>query len=306
MAGNLDIANDVLRARLGQLIINEKLKNKEFKIPVHLALGHEALAAAVNASLKGSDQLVLSHRNVHYNLVRCSSFKAHIDEYLLKNEGTAGGRLGSMNLANQKAGIVYTSSILGNNLCVSCGLALANKIKKSRGVVMTVTGDGGIEEGAFYESLLFLRTYNLSSLVIIENNGWSLATRIPERRYDINLKRLAATFDIPFMVLEGNDPFKYRESLSKWRSFSLKNKLPVIIEVKLSTLGHWSLKTEEFPRGKFINYHCGAAPTVGLSEWPLIKDDDSDPVYKLLEYFKEAQLKQISRVMLMKLYGELR
>ena len=299
------LAEDILRVRLGQMIINEKLKNKEFKIPIHLALGHEAIAAAVNAVMKDSDQLVLSHRNVHYNLVRSSSLKAHINEYLLKKDGLAAGRLGSMNLANHARGIVYTSSILGNNLCVSCGLSLANKIKKSRGIVMAVTGDGGIEEGAFYESLLFMRTYSLSCLIIVENNGWSLATRIPERRYDINLKRLASAFDIPFKILEGNDPFAYSAALSKLRSFSYKNKLPVIIEVKLSTLGYWSFKTDEFPQGKFINYHCGASPSVKLSDWPVIKNDGCDPVYKLLKHFKEAELKKMSRAMLKRLYGEL-
>ncbi|MCX5713282.1 MAG: thiamine pyrophosphate-dependent enzyme [Candidatus Omnitrophica bacterium] len=305
MAKDLNIAKDILRVRLGQMIINEKLKNNEFKIPIHLALGHEAIAAAVNAVMKDSDQLVLSHRNVHYNLVRSSSLKAHINEYLLKKDGLAAGRLGSMNLANETRGLIYTSSILGNNLCVSCGLSLASKIKKIPGIVIVVTGDGGIEEGAFYESLLFMRTYSLSSLIIIENNEWSLATKIPERRCNIYMKRLASTFDIPFEVLKGNDPFTYSASLSNLRTLSLKKKLPVIVEVKLRTLGDWCLKTDEFPQGKFINYHCGAAPTVKLSEWPVIEKDDSDPVYVLLRHFKEAELEKISRVILRRLHEEI-
>ena len=40
---NIEIAEQVLRVRLGQMLINEKYKNGEFKIPIHLALGHEAL-----------------------------------------------------------------------------------------------------------------------------------------------------------------------------------------------------------------------------------------------------------------------
>lgn len=305
MAKDLNIAKDILRVRLGQMIINEKFKNNEFKIPIHLALGHEALAAAVNTIMKNTDQLVLSHRNVHYNLMRCSSFKAEIDEYLLKKEGLAAGRLGSMNLTNEARGIIYTSSILGNNLCVSCGLSLAYKIKRIPGVVLVVTGDGGIEEGAFYETLLFMRTYNLCSLIIIENNEWSLATRIPERRCDIYVKHLASAFGIPFEALEGNDPFIYSASLSKLRALSLKKKLPVIVEVKLRTFGGRRLKTDDFPQGKFINYHSGAAPTVNLSEWPVIEEDSSDPVYALLKHFEEETLRKVSRAMLRRLHEEI-
>lgn len=305
MAKDPGIVKDVLRARLGQMIINEKLKNNEFKVPIHLALGHEALAAAVNVIMKEGDQLVLSHRNVHYNLVRSLSFKAQIDEYLLKNEGLAAGRLGSMNLANKGRGIIYTSSILGNNLCVACGLALAYRMKKISGGVIAVTGDGGIEEGAFYESLLFMTSNNLSCLIIIENNEWSLATRIPERRCNIDIKRLVSAFGIPFESLKGNDPFVYRDSLFKLRALSIKKNLPVIVEARVRTLGDWRLKTEEFPQGKFINYHSGAAPTVKISDWPLIEEDDSDPVHVLLKYFKKDELKKVSREMFKRLHEEI-
>src|SRR3989344_9056191 len=123
------LIENMVRVRLGQIIINEKIKNNEFKIPIHLAMGHEAIAIAVDSIMTESDQLVLSHRNIHYNLARAKNLKSEIDEYLLKKEGLAEGQLGSMNLANEKKGIMYTSSILGNNLPVATGLALGKKVK---------------------------------------------------------------------------------------------------------------------------------------------------------------------------------
>ena len=306
MHNDLTIAKDLLRIRLSQMIINEKLKNNEFRIPIHLAFGHEAIAVAVSVIMGSQDQLVLSHRNVHYNLARSSSFKAEVDEYLLKKEGLGGGRLGSMNLANREGGIIYTSSILGNNLCVSAGLALAKKVKKENGLVIVVTGDGAIEEGAFYESLEFLKTYNLSSLIIVENNGWSLATQIHERRCNICLDSLTRAFDIPFRVLDGNDPYKYIDILKDIYSIAIKKQTPVIIEVRLKTLGDWRLKSEEFPEGKFINYHAGPAPTIKLSEWPMISEDRSDPVFVLSDHIRLEKLKEISRDVLNKLVQELK
>lgn len=305
MMTDTKIAEEIIRIRLSQMLINEKLKSKNFKIPIHLALGHEAIAVAVSTIMDKEDQLVLSHRNIHYNLARNKPLKAKIDEYLLKKEGLAGGRLGAMNLANKNAGIVYTSSILGNNLCVSTGLALGKKVKSEEGVVIVVTGDGAMEEGAFYESLEFLKTFNLSTIVIIENNGWSLATQIHERRCSIHLDRFASSLDVPYMMLDGNDVYQYIDQLRKARLHVLENKSPLIIEVKLTTLGYWWMKTEEHPDGKFINYHAGATPEVHISELPIIHKDGSDPLFVLSKHFEGEKINKISRDVLNRLKDEI-
>ncbi len=300
------IAAEVLRLRYSQMLVNEKCKAKEFKIPVHLALGHEAIAVAVSAIMKEGDQLALSHRNIHYNLARSESLKAEIDEYLLKDEGLAGGRLGAMNLANPCKGIIYTSSILGNNLCVSAGLALGKKIKSEEGIVIVVTGDGAMEEGAFYEAVQFLKTFNLSALVIVENNGWSLATQIHERRCPIHLDKFGASLDVPYVLLDGNDAYYYISKLMEARSWVLENKSPVIVEVKLTTLGYWRMKTDDCPEGKFINYHAGAAPEVHLSKVPVLREDDNDPIFVLSKSLNIEELNRIAGNVLNRLQDEIR
>jgi pyruvate dehydrogenase E1 component alpha subunit len=302
---DLEIAREVLRIRLAQMIINEKYKNGEFKIPIHLALGHEVIAVAVDSIMEEEDQLVLSHRNMHYNLARSKSLKPELDEYLLKKEGLAGGTLGSMNLANEEINVVYTSSILCNNLPVATGLALGQKVSGINGVVMVITGDGAIEEGAFYESIIFLKSNELPSIIIMENNGWSLATMIEERRYDIDFQRLLGALNVKYAKLDSNNPYEYIKELRVLRQHALVNKTPVFLEVGITTLGSRYQKTEEYPEGKFINYHGGPAPTVELSEWPLIENSDGDPVFVLQKYFEQNLLKRISQEILQDLMEEI-
>src|SRR3989344_920180 len=98
---DIEVAKEVLRMRLSQMIVNEKYKAGLFKIPIHLAMGHEAIAVAVDAVMKENDRLVCSHRNIHYNLARAKALKPILDEYLLKKEGLAHAELGSMNMANE-------------------------------------------------------------------------------------------------------------------------------------------------------------------------------------------------------------
>jgi len=286
------ILKDSVFLRLGQLVVNEMYKKGRFKVPIHLALGHEAIAIAVNQVLREKDQLVLNHRNIHYNMVREKRIKFEIDEYLLKPTGLANGKLGSMNLLNPVKNIPYTSNILSNNLSVSCGLAFAQKMNE-QGTVFVITGDGAIEEGSFYESMLFMKSHHLSSIVIIENNEWSLATQINERRSAIDISKLVSGLWIEYVCLEGNDVFSYIEILESIRSKSIKEQVPVCVEVKLTSLGHWRMEKEGYPDGKFINYHSGPAPTVDIKKSLVIEQSNKDPLYSLLNPIPQVEINEI-------------
>lgn len=301
----MEIARQILRVRLGQMMVNQRYKNKEFKIPIHLAMGHEAIAVAIDRVMKEQDRLCLSHRNIHYNLARQGTIKPEIDEYLLNSEGLNQGRSGSMNLSNESKGIVYTSSILGNNLPVATGLALGEKIKNSGGAVIVVTGDGAMEEGAFYESLVFARSNELPLLVIVENNQWSLATTISERRCHVNIEMMTESLGVNYMKLSANDTYEYIEQIEQFRKVVVENARPGCIEVELRTLGDWRLKTDEYPDGKFINYHAGPAPTVDLDDGAMISDSDEDPVFVLRKHFSETEIDQMAREVLSNLKKEM-
>ena len=88
------------KLRLWQMEINEELKKKRFKVPVHLGLGTEALVVAIASVIDIGDNLLLTHRNAAFNLVMAEDPKAVVREYEGLNDGLAFGQLGSMNLVN--------------------------------------------------------------------------------------------------------------------------------------------------------------------------------------------------------------
>lgn len=289
------IAEEVLRIRVSQMYVNEEIKAKKFKIPIHLAFGHEAIAVAVANMMEDSDVLILTHRNIAYNLAREKSLKRILDEYLLKSTGLAGGRLGSMNLRNPNKGVIYSSSILGNSFSVSTGVALAQKMLHPRGFTVVLGGDGSIEEGSFFESLTMLKSLDLSAMVIIEDNEWSLATHTSERRCPINLSKVCESLGICYIKLSGNNPFDYIKKLKEMREISLRDQVPVCVEVTMVTLGDWILESPEYPEGKFINYHAGATPSGDIKKWPeVFRSSEEDPVFVLRSYFDKDILHEMS------------
>ncbi len=302
---DIKTAKEILRLRLSQLIVNEKYKAGLFKIPIHLAIGHEAVAHAVDSVMEENDKLICSHRNIHYNLARAGALKPMLDEYFLKKEGLARAELGSMNLANEKKGLVYASSILGNNLPVATGLALAQKVKHSGGLVIVATGDGAIEEGAFYESLLFMKSNALAALVIVENNEWSMHTRIEERRVNIDLPTLAASLGIGYEKLGGNDPYQYVERLREIKKRILESRSPVVLEISVTTLGGWYVESGGKKNGRFIHPHAGPLPETALAEWPELEHSANDPVFVLHKHFSSDILKTMAQEILKGLKAEI-
>lgn len=283
------MALDVFRLRHWQHRMNEDLKKKKFRIPIHVAIGHEALAAAVSRWMMKGDQLVLTHRNMAYNLARAGSFEGVYAEYQLSPTGVAGGKLGSMNLADAGRGVVYSSSILGNNIPVACGLALAKQVKKDPGFVIVLTGDGAMEEGPFYEGLVFSKTQRLRMLILVENNNMSMSSTIPQRRCDIDVQALCGSVGIPFQALKGNDPFEYLAALRAVRSLALEQETPVCMEAQMGSL----------------NQHAGPTPgwptdpkNISLDRGLMVEETDRDPLFVLKQRIGEDLFEELSNQVL--------
>ena len=289
------VSEKILRIRLCQMIVNESYKEGQFKIPIHLAFGHETFAVAINEIMDNEDKLILTHRNIAYNLARIEKLKPIMDEYFLKSSGLDSAKSGSMNLINPSKGVIYTSNILGNNFSVAVGVAMSLEIKQKNGITIVLGGDGSLEEGSFHESILMFKSLNLSGLLIIENNEWSMATKISERRIPINLEIFAKSYGVKYVQFSGNDPIKYIQELKKLKELAKKNNELICIELMVNTLGDWIMINDQNPDGKFINYHAGPAPTVDVKKCPaLIKENNSDPIFVLMNLLGLDELNKLS------------
>ena len=262
-------AGRMIQLRLWQHLINELLKQKSFKIPIHLGFGTEALVTSIDETLTDTDELVLTHRNAVFNMARAESLRPVLDEYHLQESGYGRGMLGSMNLSNTSGGITYSSSILGNNLSVACGLAFARTIRAGTGIVCVVTGDGAMEEGAFYESLVFASSHGLRVLFVVDNNDYSMASRIDERRCGINIQSLCEAVGIEYRLLSGDNLESYIKTTNAVRDAINENGRPACIEFRTSLLNQHAGPTPGWPTDPM---------RVDISDGLLIGDSPEDPI----------------------------
>jgi TPP-dependent pyruvate/acetoin dehydrogenase alpha subunit len=274
------IESEIRRIRTIQLQINGSLSEGLFMVPVHLGLGHEALAATCVAAMEKNDTILLTHRNIHFQIALGASLEDLENEYLLNPKGLANGKLGSMNLMNPEKGNVYTSNILGNNLAVALGVGLASSMRGSNDVTWVVTGDGAIEEGVFFESLLMSASLGLPVVYLVENNDWSLATRTDQRRISMDLKKLANSVSIDYTYLEGNGVEEYLLNFRRIREQVVTERKPQLVEAKVDSLGGFVADIGQNSE-RYINYHAGPLRTEPNDEG-ILANDTSDPVFNLL------------------------
>ena len=64
-------------------------------------------------------------------------------------------------------GVEFSTGSLGHGVCVATGLALAGKLDNKDYKVYAIVGDGEINEGSFWETVMFANQYNLSNFTII-------------------------------------------------------------------------------------------------------------------------------------------
>ena len=264
------------KLRLWQMEINEELKKKRFKVPVHLGLGTEALVVAIASVIDIGDNLLLTHRNAAYNLVLAEDPRAVVREYEGLNDGLAFGRLGSMNLVNPKSGVVYSSSILANNISVACGCAYGQRITPSQNFTVVLTGDGAMEEGAFYEGLVFAKSHQLPLVIVVDNNDYSMASTTSERRCDIDLLQFCKSMGINYLQLAGNDIQTYVAEFKTLAGIVKTTMTPAVVEVKTTLL----------------NQHAGPTPgwpsdlmQVDILRGLVIEETASDPIFVLREKY---------------------
>lgn len=111
-----------------------------------------------------------------------------------------------------KDGIIEASTgSLGHGFPIGAGKALAKKIKKQSGVVYVVSGDGEMNEGSMWETLLFANANKLNNLKIIIDYNHSNDRAIPLDSLESKIKSFNWKVDY---VINGHSYYELLNAIS--------------------------------------------------------------------------------------------
>src|SRR5918912_3693621 len=199
---------------------------------VYTGQGHEATTVGAAMMLGEGDCIVPQHRDLGMHLVRGTSPRAVMCQWLARGNSPTLGRDGQMHIGDMHHGIVPMISMLGESLPVACGIALAMKMRKRSTIVMATCGDGATNTGSFHEALNFASVQKLPIVFVIENNGYAYSTPTYEQFAIQNLSERALAYGMPGESVDGNDVLTVMDAVGRAVEHARSGKGPAIVECK--------------------------------------------------------------------------
>lgn len=208
----------MLLIRQFELRIAEIYHTDAIKSPVHLSVGQESIAVGICDPLQKDDIVSNTYRCHATYIAKGGDLNEMMAELYGKQTGCAGGKAGSMHLVDMKNGIMGASAVVGTTIPVAAGYALAMqkeaKITGHQRIVVAVCGDGGTEEGCFYETINFAALKKLPIIFVCENNRLAIHTPLEKRWASEKLCERVATFGIKTHKIDDGDVFKIRQTIA--------------------------------------------------------------------------------------------
>jgi pyruvate dehydrogenase E1 component alpha subunit len=219
----ISIWRKMTRARHFELNCKKAMDDGHVKALVYLGLGQESIAAAVSVSMRGLSPYILGQHRSHPTYL---SFGGNPESLVLELRGSldgcSGGKGGSPMIQDRDAGIIGHCGLIGDQVPVACGMALAGDRP-----VVCFFGDGAAEEDYVLSALGFAATHKLNILFVCEDNGLSVLTPTAVRR-SWDICNVAQAFGITVAANILDDPW----TIDSMVTGMLRRGLPALLNVQ--------------------------------------------------------------------------
>ncbi len=237
----LDLLQQMWEIRMFENKVYELLGRNIIKGASHLYAGEEAVAVGAVAALEDEDLITSTHRGHGHCYARGAALtttpeerQTHYNKMMAELCGRATGYCrghgGSMHIADVEKGNLGATGIVGGNLPVATGAALAQKMQETGRVVLCFFGDGAANTGNFHESINLASLWGLPVVYLVENNKYGMSVPIENATAKLDIADRACAYGIPGEVVDGMDVLKVREAIGRAVEHARKGEGPSLVE----------------------------------------------------------------------------
>ena len=198
----------------------------------HLYIGQEAIAVGVEAAKKPGDEIITGYRD-HGHMLTCGMDPREVMAELTgRSGGSSKGKGGSMHMFSTEAAFYGGHGIVGAQVPLGTGLALANWYREDGKVSFAFFGDGAANQGQVYEAFNMAELWKLPVVYVIENNQYAMGTAIQRSSSETRLHKRGVSFGIPGEEVDGMDVLAVKAAAEKARAYAASGQGPYILEMK--------------------------------------------------------------------------
>lgn len=204
---------------------------------VHLSTGQEGVAAAVCSQLRDDDAVYSGHRAHGHAIAKGAPLDRMMAELMGRDGGLCRGLGGSMHVVDVEHGFMGATGVVGGNIPIALGSALAARQLGRDSVAVVFFGDGAVQAGQFNETVNLATLWGLPLLLVCENNGFAEFT---PRSAHTNVERVSdvvAPYDVERDTVDGNDVVAVWDAFGRYLASARGGRGPFLLECLTYRLG---------------------------------------------------------------------
>ena len=226
--------------RLFEERVGELKRADEVHGLIHLSVGQEAVAAGVCGQLRADDPVYTGHRAHGHAIAKGAPLERVLAELMGRSGGLCRGLGGSMHLVDVEHGLMGATGVVGGNIPLALGSALAARARGSGQVVVVFFGDGAVQAGHFNESVNLATLWELPLILVCENNGFAEFTPRSAHTKVERVSDVVAPYQMERETVDGNDAPAVWESFGHFLAAAREGRGPMLLECLTHRLrGHY-------------------------------------------------------------------
>src|SRR5919108_6103371 len=214
---------------------------------LHLAIGEEATIVGAVRAMRDEDYLISTYRSHGHALARGTDPNRVMAELFGREEGVSGGRGGSMHMFDLEKRFMGGYGIVGGNLPLAAGMALASDYQGLDDATLCTFGDGASNQGTFGETMNLAALWKLPVVFMVTNNQFGMGTALERHSAVTDLQVKGEGFGVPGMECDGMDVVDTYEVTRKALGIARDERRPVLVEaITYRFRGHSMADPEEY------------------------------------------------------------
>jgi pyruvate dehydrogenase E1 component alpha subunit len=162
-------------------------------------------------------------------------------------DGTSKGRGGSMHMFDLQKRFMGGYGIVGGNLPIAAGFALASDYQGADDVTLCQFGDGASNQGTFGETLNLAALWRLPVVFMVTNNRFGMGTALERHSAVTDLHKRGEGFGVPGMQCDGMDPLDTYHVTTEALRIAREERRPMLVEALTYRFrGHSMADPEEY------------------------------------------------------------
>ena len=214
---------------------------------LHLAIGEEASIVGAARALRKGDYLVSTYRSHGHALARGTPPENVMAELFGRVDGCSRGRGGSMHMFDRERRFMGGYGIVGGNLPIAAGIALASDYTGTDDVTLCVFGDGASNQGTFGEALNLAALWRLPVVFMVTNNQFGMGTALGRHSAVTDLQRKGESLGVPGVRCDGMDVLDTHAVVADAIERTRAERRPLLVEaITYRFRGHSMADPEEY------------------------------------------------------------